>query len=88
MNSIQKSDEKEKLVYFSIIDNRLFKTFIENIENFMTILIKNIDFPESSTKFQEFLKHGFIFKCSGSFKFENKDTNFLQKFLKYYMITG
>ena len=111
MNSIRKSDEKEKLVYFSIIDNymknvnyeeilttdpKVFKIFIENIEKLMTIYMKNIDFPDSSTKFQEFMKHGFIFKCSGSLQLKcsklslmkNKDANFLQKFLKYYMITG
>ena len=98
------------MMYISIIDNYMkklnydevfttdknsFQRFILNLKNIMTIEIKAIPSKETLNKFQEFIKHGFIFKCSGPLLMkygqdflEKYDKNILTNFLRYQLITG
>lgn len=74
----------------------ILERFIKTLEKIMTILITNHDSKESLIKVQDYLKHGFFFKPAGALLLkanlltlhQNKDRNFIQKFLKYHMITG
>ena len=87
----------QKLSFEEIFENSTdFAKNIGFLENMLTIEVHNPDFPDSGLRFQEYLKHGFLFKLSGPALLrknmfalkENKDPNLFQKYLKYHLTTG
>lgn len=87
----------QKLSFDEIFENSTdFAKNIGFLENMLTIEVHNPDFPDSGLRFQEYLKHGFLFKLSGPALLrknmfvlkENKDPNLFQKYLKYHLSTG
>jgi len=74
-----------------------FNNAISNFEKLLTFEMKNIESKEILIKFQDYLKHGFLFKPGGPLRLKknylpiiknNKDLTFLEKYVKYNMITG
>ena len=87
----------QKLSFDEIFENSAdFAKNIGFLENMLTVEVHNPDFPDSGLRFQEYLKHGFLFKLSGPALLrknmialkENKDPNLFQKYLKYHLSTG
>lgn len=99
------------MVFFSVIDNYMKKNkyedlygdeefdFFRMIENFskcMTIPLKSVNVKDRLNKFQEYLKHGFIFSFCDRFLLQkdlkelvkSNEIDFNCKYIQYYLQTG
>lgn len=99
------------MVFFSVVDNYMKKhkyedlfgdeefDFFKMIENFrkcMTIPLKSINVKDRLNKFQEYLRHGFIFSFSDRYILKsdlkeltkNNENDLNTRYIQYYLQTG